>query len=414
MGFPNKSEAVVPGGAGGILTVTELTRRVKALLEKQIGSVRVVGEVSNLRVPKSGHAYFTLKDSGSQVNVVLFRRYAESLRFDLKDGLEVVVHGDVSVYEPRGEYQIVAVAVDPKGLGALQLAFEQLREKLRKEGLFEQSRKRPIPFLPRRIGVVTSITGAAVRDVCQIVMRRFPRASILIHPAKVQGEGAAEEVAEAIRRMNRIGGIDVLIVGRGGGSLEDLWAFNEEPVARAVAASRIPVVSAVGHETDFTICDFVADLRAPTPSAAAELAVPRLDELLERLDGAARRLRADLGRVFEERRARVDAAAARLDPRRFLRRVFERQQRLDDLGTRMAGAAARLIARRREGLAASEARLEGLNPLRILRRGYSVTLALPGGKAVLRPADAPPGTRLRTILAEGEILSQTPPEGERE
>jgi exodeoxyribonuclease VII large subunit len=402
-----KPEAGAPASQREILTVSELTRRVKATLESKIGSVRVAGEVSNLRVPKSGHFYFTLKDAESQIDVVLFSRYAAALRFHLKDGLEVVVGGEVSVYLTRGQLQVVASTVEPKGLGALQLAFEQLKEKLKKEGLFDAARKRPIPFLPRRIGVVTSITGAAIRDICQIVLRRFPRASILIHPAKVQGEGAAEEVAEAVRRMNRIGGIDVLIVGRGGGSLEDLWAFNEEPVARAVAGSRIPVVSAVGHETDFTICDFAADLRAPTPSAAAELVAPRLDELLSRLDLFAQRLRQGLGRAFEERRARVDAAAARLDPRRFLRAVNERQQRVDDLGTRLAGAAARLIARRREGLAATEARLEGLNPRRILARGYSVTLALPAGKAVRKPADAPPGTRLRTILAEGEVFSET-------
>ncbi len=388
-----------------VFTVSALTRRVKAILEDEIGRVDVVGEVSNLRIPRSGHAYFTLKDENAQLRVVLFRRYASRLKFDLADGIEVVATGDVSVYEPRGEYQLVATRLEPKGLGALQLAFEQRKEKLQKEGLFEADRKRPIPFLPGRIGVITSATGAAIRDIINIVYRRYPAASVLLHPVRVQGEEAAGEIAEAVRRMNRIGGVDVLIVGRGGGSLEDLWAFNEEAVARAVAGSEIPVISAVGHEVDFTICDFVADRRAATPSEAAELAVPRLDRMLEDLGNLAGRLRRGLRGAFEGPRARLEAAAAVLAPRRFLRSLQERQQRLDELGGRLEGSLRRLVARRRERIEAVGDRLEALNPRRILARGYSVTLAFPGGRAVRSPSDAPSGTVLKTLLAEGELRS---------
>ena len=280
-----------------------------------------------------------------------------------------------------------------------------MKEKLRKEGLFDPERKRPIPFLPRRIGVITSSTGAAIRDIVNVILRRFPKASLLLHPVRVQGDEAPAEIASAVEAMNRIGGMDVLIVGRGGGSLEDLWAFNEEVVARAVAASAIPVISAVGHEIDWTISDFVADQRAATPSEAAELAVPRLDQLEETLEGQADRLRRALRRAFEGPRARLDAAAAVLKPRWMLRRVLEKQQRLDDLAERMGGSLVHMRRRWRESMDSLHERLEAVNPKRILARGYSVTLALPVGKAVKRPADAPAGTRLRILLHEGEITS---------
>ncbi|MHC5036241.1 MAG: exodeoxyribonuclease VII large subunit [Planctomycetota bacterium] len=402
---PGSDFGEVPEPRSGALTVTALTRRIKGLLEGEIGEVRVVGEVSNLRIPRSGHAYFTLKDEHAQIRAVLFRRYARGLRFDLADGIEVEATGEVSVYEPRGEYQIVVTRMEPKGLGALQLQFEQRKEKLRKEGLFDPARKRPIPFLPRRMGVITSATGAAVRDICNVSLRRFPRASLLLHPVKVQGEGAAEEIAEAVAALNRIGGIDVLIVGRGGGSLEDLWAFNEEVVARAVAASAIPVISAVGHEVDFTICDFTADVRAATPSEAAELAWPQLDEILLRLDTLSTRLMEGLRRTFEVPRARVEAAQAVLDPHRMLRFIQEKQQRLDEWAERLEGGVRRLTTRWGDRLTALDERLSGLNPKRILARGYSVTLTWPEGKAVRKSKDAPSGTRLKTILAEGEIFS---------
>ncbi|MHC5040665.1 MAG: exodeoxyribonuclease VII large subunit, partial [Planctomycetota bacterium] len=328
-----------------ILTVSALNRRIKGILQAEVGWVRVMGEISNLRTPRSGHSYFTLKDEHSQLRAVLFRGAARNVKFEIEDGLEVVATGEISVYEPRGEYQIVISRLEPKGLGALQLAFEQLKEKLQKEGLFDPDRKRPLPFLPRTIGVITSATGAVIRDICNVASRRFPGISILLHPVRVQGEEAAGEIAGAVETMNRIPGIDVLIVGRGGGSLEDLWAFNEEIVARAVAASRIPVISAVGHETDFTICDFTADRRAATPSEAAELAVPRLKDLLDRLEVLAGRLRETLRRAFEGPRTRVEAAAAALDPARRLRWIQEKQQRLDDLAERLEGGSRRLLVR---------------------------------------------------------------------
>jgi len=390
-----------------VYTVSALTRLIKTMLEEEVGEVRVLGEVSNLRIPASGHAYFSLKDDKSQMRAVLWRGSRSRLKFDIKDGVEVLAFGTVSVYEPRGEYQLVVTHLEPKGLGALQLAFEQLKEKLRKEGLFDPDRKRPIPFLPRRIGVITSSTGAAVRDIVNVILRRFPKASLLLHPVRVQGDEAPGEIASAVEAMNRIGDMDVLIVGRGGGSLEDLWAFNEEVVARAVWASAIPVISAVGHEVDFTICDFVADQRAATPSEAAELAVPRLDQIEETLGGLADRLRLALRRAFEGPRARLSAAASVLKPRWMLRRVLEKQQRLDDLAERMGGSLGHMRRRWREGMDSLHERLEAVNPKRILARGYSVTLALPGGKAVKRPADAPAGTRLRILLHEGEITSIT-------
>ncbi|MBF8298615.1 MAG: xseA, partial [candidate division NC10 bacterium] len=267
-----------------IYTVSDLTTEVRALLEDSFSGIWVEGELSNFRHPSSGHMYFTLKDQESQIRVVMFRVANRQLKFQPRDGLAMLVYGALSVYEPRGEYQIVVEYMEPKGLGALQLAFEQLKERLQAEWLFDDSRKRPIPMLPGRIGVITSPTGAAIRDILQVLRRRFAGVDVLIHPVTVQGDQAAPEIVDAIRELNRRGGLDVLIVARGGGSIEDLWAFNEEVVARAIADSKIPVISAVGHEVDYTIADFVADLRAPTPSAAAELVVSKKDELAQRLD----------------------------------------------------------------------------------------------------------------------------------
>src|SRR2546428_3344102 len=268
-----------------LYTVSALTALLRVHIESAFSDVWVEGEVSNLRIPTSGHAYFTLKDASSQIRAVLFRSVGRSQRFALQDGLQLVCRGRLTVYEPRGDYQVIVEYAEPKGVGALQLAFEQLKARLAAEGLFDQARKRPLPFLPRRIGVVTSPTGAAIRDIVQVAHKRDPGVTIVLDPVAVQGESAAGEIARAIEELNEMGGFDVLIVGRGGGSLEDLWPFNEEIVARAVAASRIPVVSAVGHEIDFTIADFVADMRAPTPSAAAELVVRDRVDLPKRLAG---------------------------------------------------------------------------------------------------------------------------------
>ncbi|HEY6000461.1 MAG TPA: exodeoxyribonuclease VII large subunit, partial [bacterium] len=318
-----------PGGARKIWTVTELNRAAGELLEETFPRVWVEGEISNWKLYPSGHAYFSLKDDGGQVSAVLFRAGSKGLRFEPKDGLAVLALGRVGIYPQRGQFQLIVEELEPKGKGALQLAFEQLREKLQREGLFEAARKRPLPALPRTVGVVTSPTGAVIRDILTVLGRRFPNLRVLLNPVRVQGEGAAGEIAAAIAEFDRRGDVDVLIVGRGGGSMEDLWAFNEEVVARAIAACGVPVISAVGHETDFTIADFVADLRAPTPSAAAELVVESKEALEERLGMLARRLRAGVGERLRGARHRLDALAVRRMVADGRRRLLETAQRLD-------------------------------------------------------------------------------------
>ncbi len=266
-----------------VFSISEITKNIRSVLEENFSGVWVEGEISNFKFHTSGHMYFSLKDEFSQIQCVMFRSENAKLDFDPKEGLSVVCFGRVSVYPVRGQYQLYAERMEPKGLGALQLKFQQLKEKLKKEGLFDEARKREIPYLPNRIGIVTSIDGAALKDILNVLDRRFSTVSILINPVAVQGAGAAASIAEAIEDFNRLKNVDVLIVGRGGGSLEDLWAFNEEIVARAIFNSRIPVISAVGHEVDFTIADFVADLRAATPSAAAEIVMPMKEELILRI-----------------------------------------------------------------------------------------------------------------------------------
>src|SRR3954466_14112133 len=288
-----------------VLSVTELTVRVRDLLEQEFFEVWVEGELSNCRVWNTGHLYFTLKDGSSQVRAVIFRSALRYLKFTPADGLRVVARGRVSVYEPKGEYQLVCEHLEPHGLGALQLAFDQLKKRLQAEGLFDAGRKRPLPALPRKIGIVTSLDGAALRDIIKVLRRRHPNAHLLIRPTRVQGEGAAAEIAEALRAIVKVAGVDVVIVGRGGGSFEDLIAFNQEPVARAIAAAPVPVVSAVGHEVDVTIADFVADLRAPTPSAAAELVVTAKDEFCARVSRLGERLHSSALAGIQRRRGGV-------------------------------------------------------------------------------------------------------------
>src|SRR6476646_9926505 len=274
-----------------VVTVSELTNAIRDLLETGFGDIWVEGELSNCRLWNTGHLYFTLKDGSAQIRGVIFRTALRYLKFKPADGLRVVARGKISVYEPKGEYQIVCEHLEPQGFGALQLAFEQLKKRLQGEGLFDAARKRPLPSLPRKIGIVTSLDGAAVRDIIKVLRRRYPNAQIVIRPARVQGEGAALDIARGLRAITRVRGVDVVIVGRGGGSIEDLWAFNEEVVARAIANCPVPVISAVGHETDTTIADFVADRRAPTPSAAAEIVVAAKDEFIGRIDALQKRLR---------------------------------------------------------------------------------------------------------------------------
>jgi len=388
-----------------VYTVSRLNRRIKDLLEKNFPLVWVEGEVSNLRRPSSGHLYFTLKDESSQLPAVIFRSAASALRFQLEDGLKAVVRGRLSVYTVRGQYQLIANLVQPVGVGELQLALEQLKKKLAAEGLFDPRLKRPLPLLPRKIGLVTSPTGAAIRDILQVIDRRFGNVHLIINPVRVQGEGSAEEIARAIDEFNRMEDIDVLIVTRGGGSLEDLWAFNEEAVARSIHRSRIPVISAVGHQIDWTISDLAADLRAPTPSAAAELVVERKDELEERIIGYLKRIRTNWKYVSDSARARIDEILKSYlfrDPARLLQPY---QQRLDELVSLPPRIIRHRLQLQRERFKSCRARLGSLNPLAILSRGYSFTTRAKDGKIVTNVRSLRPGSEVKTRLHRGSFTS---------
>jgi len=359
-----------------ILTVSRLTGLIRGVLEENFEHVWIEGEVSNLALPSSGHLYFTLKDAGAQIRCVMFRASARALRFRLQNGMMLVVRGRVSVYGQRGEYQFLVEYLEPKGVGALQLAFIQLKEKLAKEGLFDESRKKRLPGLPRKIGIVTSTSGAALHDILTVLRRRHACVDVLISPVKVQGEGAAEEIAGAIRDFNRYRDVDVLIVGRGGGSMEDLWAFNEEVVARAVFSSRIPVISAVGHEVDFTIADLAADLRAPTPSAAAEMVVKSREELESNLRHLSHRLSNAIERRLAACRERLGGLQRALkDPMLLVGNLL---QRIDDLGDRMQRAMSGDLRLLREGLAGDMHRLRLCHPALAVERSREKVLALDG------------------------------------
>ena len=343
-----------------ILTISRLTALLRGVLEENFEQVWVQGEVSNLSFPSSGHIYFTLKDAGAQLRCVMFKGAAKNLKFRPGDGNAMIARGRISVYDQRGEYQLICEYLEPAGVGALQLAFMQLKERLAREGLFDEGHKRPLPTFPRRVGVVTSPTGAAIHDILNVLKRRFASLEILLYPVRVQGEGAAQEITHAIDDMNRLGLADVLIVGRGGGSLEDLWPFNEEIVARAVYRSRIPVISAVGHETDWTICDFAADLRAPTPSAAAELVIASSIELRGRLEALEHRLRLATETRLTNLASRIDALRRSLhDPGSMLGHLA---QRVDDLAGRLELALQNSVARNRGQLDRLQAGLMHSNP----------------------------------------------------
>jgi len=431
------------------LSVSELTRMIKGTLEGRFGSVLVEGELSNVSQPASGHLYFTIKDSNAQISAVMFRGNQRGLQFRPRDGIVVRARGEISVYERRGNYQILVRRMEEGGKGSLQAQFEALKEKLQKEGLFAKERKQSLPMLPQHVGVVTSATGAAIRDILNVVSRRFPNLHVLLAPAKVQGDGAAEEIAAQIDRLNEIGGLDVLIVGRGGGSLEDLWCFNEEVVARAIARSKLPVISAVGHEIDFTISDFVADLRAPTPSAAAELVVgckeafqERLAEQQNRLVRALRestlaarnRLRHAAGSyVFREpanvaarHRQKLDACRMRIE-HKLRGAVQETQQTLDVIGSRLQQETRAAVqgshqaledmrmrmahrAKLRHQMGVQDVRrvamqLRALNPLAVLQRGYSVTRGS-DGRIIIKTADVHDGEIVQTQVADGQFESR--------
>jgi exodeoxyribonuclease VII large subunit len=390
-----------------LLSVWELTDRIKELLEISFASVCVVGEVSDLSRPRSGHCYLTLKDDRAQIRAVLWRATAARLRFDLHDGLSVVCRGHVDVYAPRGSYQLIVDQIEPQGIGTLELAFRQLREKLGKEGLFDAERKRPLGRFNRRIGVVTSPTGAAIHDFLQVLARRWRGASVLLVPARVQGEGAAEELAAGVELLNRMAEpVDCIVVTRGGGSLEDLWAFNEERLVRAIVASQIPVVSAVGHEIDVTLSDLAADVRALTPSEAAELVAPAGEEIAAGLAQARKRLEASIRARTAAVRARLDTLARHRTFRRPYERLHDWARRLDELEIRARRAAVQQLRRVRQGLATAAAGLESLSPLAVLGRGYSLTRRASDGLVVRDARDLSAGDELQTRFAQGRAFSR--------
>lgn len=366
-----------------ILTVSELTRDIKEVLENIFSEVLVEGEISNLRQPSSGHVYFSLKDEQAQLRAVLFKNASARIKFALADGMKAICSGCVGVYERDGQYQLYVNDVTPKGQGALQLAFEQLKDRLAKEGLFDEARKRPLPFLPGSIGVVTSLSGAVIQDILNVLDRRFKAAHIVIYPVRVQGQGAAEEIAAAIKDFNELKNVDVIILARGGGSLEDLWSFNEEPVARAIFNSALPVISAVGHQTDYTIADFVADRRAPTPSAAAEIVMPSRLELDERIEN----LLTHLWRSLTDF-------------------VPQHVQRVDDLIEQAARALQQRVRTEEMRFSSTMNELEALSPLAILKRGYSVTTALENEKCLFSTQGLKKGERVKTRLSKGSFVSE--------
>lgn len=384
-----------------IFTVSELTEEIKTILEANLYYVWVEGEVSNARSPMSGHTYLTLKDEGSQIRAVIFKGQARFMKFKPADGLRVICRGMVSVYKERGEYQLILDYIEPKGIGALQLALQQLKEKLAKEDFFASERKRPLPFLPKRIGIVTSPTGAAIRDILKVFERRFSDIGVLIYPVRVQGVESAQEISQGIKELNKIPNIDVIILARGGGSQEDLWAFNEEIVARAIYNSKIPVVSAVGHEIDWTIADMVADLRAATPSVAAEMVIRSKQELKERLSAITFQLASSFRGIVSDKRIFLHKLERGLiDP---TRRVKEMRLRLGDVTDRLALAISHSLEIMKKDCRHLMERLNILSPLNILERGYSITRKIPS-MIVLRDArDVETGDDVNIILSKGEI-----------
>lgn len=399
------SRTTVPPHAK-ICTVSELTAEIKGLMEEAFPDVWLAAEVSNLARPSSGHLYLTLKDSQAQIRAVVWRGVALRLRFDVRDGLEVIVRGRLTVYPPRGDYQFVVEQLQPKGIGALELALRQLKERLFQAGYFAPERKKPLPPFPRRVALVTSPSGAAVRDMLEVFARRWPAIEVWICPVRVQGDGAAAEIAAAIQLINRFDHVEVIIVGRGGGSLEDLWAFNEECVAHAIFGSRVPVVSAVGHEIDVTIADLVADRRALTPSEAAELVVPCRDDHLEWLRDAERRVLGLIQDRLTLARKRLDDLAERRVLGQPLERIRSLEMRLDEQGERLSKAVRRQIVRWQEQLQTQTARLEALSPLNVLGRGYSLTRSETDHAVIRSSEQVRPGDRLVTQVRAGRIISR--------
>ena len=385
-----------------IYTVSELTADIKDLLEENFPFIWVSGEISNFHKAASGHVYFTLKDKTSQISSVMFRGQNRNLRFDPENGMDITGLGRINVYEDRGVYQIIFEYLEPMGIGALQVAFEQLKMRLSEEGLFDKHHKKPLPHIPQKISVITSPTGAVIRDILTVTDRRFPNVHIEVIPVKVQGKGADKEIVSAVELLNMRGDSDVAILARGGGALEDLQAFNSENVARAVFLSEIPIISAVGHETDVTIADFVADFRAPTPSAAAELVVPLKDNLVRECKGLSAALASRFYRDIERRRTLVNDLTERLtDPKRKIQNL---RLKADDLANRLVRIFMNDMRQRRERLSWRTDRLKALSPLAILTRGYSIARTIPGATVVRNSEEVSKGQNLEIMLAEGSLI----------
>jgi len=395
-----------------IFTVQEITRHIRERLDEDeiLSDVYVKGELSNLSQPTSGHLYFTLKDNFSELRCVMFREKNIGLRFTPEDGMSVIVRGHISVYEKRGNYQLYVEEIQEEGIGALYRAFEQLKKKLKEEGLFDIAYKKPIPSFPRRIGIITSPTGAAIRDILNITKRRFPHVHILLAPVAVQGEEAPWQIVNAIRVMNRVNAelmkIDVLVVGRGGGSIEELWAFNEEMVAREIFSSEIPVISAVGHETDFTIADFVADKRAATPSEAAELVVPDNREIERNLSSLELRMRQNVFKAVEFHRRKLESMEKNILFRKPTERINQYRQTVDEIKRSMLAEISHLVALHKKSLQVLTGKLDALSPLAILDRGYCICSRLPEGKVVRSVEDISVGDALKILFGDGEVVSE--------
>jgi len=389
-----------------VYTVTELTRHIRIILEDCFPIIWVEGEISNLRKPISGHIYFTLKDENSAINAVIFRSEEMGINFELEDGQKVLCGGKITVYEKQGIYQLQVERIEPLGIGSLQLRLEQLKKKLKEEGLFDPQHKRPIPLFPRHIGIVTSPTGAAIRDILKVIKRKSYNVEVTINPVRVQGELASLEIARAIEEFNQMKDLDVLIVGRGGGSLEDLWAFNEEIVARAIYNSKIPVISAVGHEIDWTIADLVADVRAPTPSLAAEMVVGEKERFIERLSNNKIRLQRTMEHKLSSWRMELDNLITRLNIYKPTQLLEHYKENLKEISLKISTYLLHLLEINKEKISGLMSRLENLNPLTILKKGYSLTYKLPEHTIIREANILKKNDLIETKLFKGKVISR--------
>ncbi|HTY11678.1 MAG TPA: exodeoxyribonuclease VII large subunit [Bacteroidota bacterium] len=386
-----------------IVSVTEITRRIKGVLEKGFSEIWVQGEISNCKLHSSGHMYFTLKDEGAQLSAVMWRSRVAQMLFRPADGMKVIVRGNITVYEPRGNYQIDCLQLQPLGTGELQLAFDRLKQKLQAEGLFAEDHKKPLPPYPQKIGIITSPTGAAIQDILNVLSRRFPALEVIVVPVKVQGIGAADEIAQAVRDLNALPDIDVMIVGRGGGSLEDLWAFNEEVVARAIYASRIPVISAVGHEVDFSMSDFVADLRAPTPSAAAEMVVKDRNEIIDILRNFSYTIQNLTASRIQSAKERIQSLLGSYSFNKPLDMFRQRGQLVDDLEHRLHRSVEHRLGMVRQQAESFAKRIQSMDPQLALKRGY--TMVLRNGKIVPAASRVSEKDRITVRFFDGDAES---------